>query len=279
MRRLAALISALCLVALAASCGSSASAQEIVTQAADATIAESTAKVALNMEITGAEFPSGKLVITADGVIDFAAKRVAMILDFGDSLADVGVGAGDSTVEMVTAGTTIYMRSPLFSQGGGFGPDQWLKFDFAELSKTEGLDLGQLQQAGNNDPRQGLAFLDGAAEDGVEKLGSEEIRGVDTTHYRAEIDLEKAVKEAGGVTDPEAFRRFVDSLGTKTIVVDTWIDSENRVRRVSLPLPLPPEAEGEAKMSMDYFAFGTDVDVTVPPEADVVDVGAMLSGG
>jgi len=275
MRRLTGLLMVLCLLALATSCGSSASAQEIVTGAADATIAESTAKVALSVEISGNELPN-KLSITAEGVIDFAGERAAMTMDLGDSLAGAGVAATDATMEMVTQGTTIYMRSPLLSQGGMISADKWLKLDLVELSKTQGLDLSQLQQAGSNDPRQGLAFLEGATEDGVEKLGTEDIRGVETTHYRAEIDLENAIKKAGAVTDPEAFRRFVDSLGMSTITVDAWIDDDNRVRRLSMPLPVPYMANGEAAMTMDYYDFGTDVDVRVPSEDEVVDFGEVL---
>lgn len=275
MRRLTGLLVVLCLLALAASCGSSASAQEIVTRAADATIAESTAKVALSVEISGRE-PPNKLSITAEGVIDFAGERAAMTMDLGDSLAGAGLAAADATVEVVTESTTIYMRSPLLAQSGMISADKWLKLDLVELSKTQGLDLSQLTQAGSNDPRQGLAFLEGATEDGVEELGTEDIRGVETTHYRAEIDLENAMKRAGAVTDPEAFRQFVDSLGMTTITVDAWIDDDNRVRRMSMPLPVPSMANGEASMTMDYYDFGTDVDVRVPSEGEVVDFGEVL---
>ena len=181
-------------------------------------------------------------------------------------------------MEMVSEGTTLYMRSPLFSQGGMVSADKWLKLDLVELSKTQGLDLSQLQQAGSNDPRQGLAFLEGATEDGVENLGTDEIRGVETTHYRAEIDLESATKKSGAVTDPEAFRRFVDSLGMDTIVVDAWIDDDNRVRRISMPLPVPYMADGEAAMTMDYYDFGTDVDVRIPPADEIVDFSDVLGG-
>jgi hypothetical protein len=274
-RRLAGVVTALLLVGLAPACGSDASAQEIVTRAADATIAESTAKVALSVVITGNNLPDQKLTLDAEGVIDFAGKRTAMTMDLGDSLAGAGIAAADSTMELITEGSVIYMRSPLFSQGGAISADKWLKLDLTELSKTEGLDLGQLQQAGNNDPRQGLAFLEGATKDGVETVGSEPIRGVETTHYRAEIDLEDAIEQSGAVTDPEAFRKFVDALGTKTITVDTWIDDDNRVRRVSIPMPMPTSTDGEAKMTMDYFDFGTEARITVPAPEEVVDFSEL----
>lgn len=281
MRRLTARAVCFTLVALAAGCGSSASAFEVVTKAPDATISESTAKVAMTVDVAGGT--TRQFTMKADGAIDFVRKATAMTLDMSDTLGTIGVSPGDATIEMRGQGTAVYMRSPLFARTGGIEAGKWLKLDFNELSKAQGLDLSQLTQAGSNDPRQGLAFLEGATEGGVDDLGNQDVRGVDTTHYRAEVDLEKALSRSGSIIDPGAFRQFIATLGTRTVEIDVWIDGDNRVRRIRLPLPLPKvgtaTGSGQITMTMEYFDFGTPVDVAVPPDRDVVDFRQVLGGG
>ena len=279
MRRLTALGIALTFVALAAGCGDSgASPVEVVTKAPDATISASTAKVAMTLDVSGTNVP--KVTTKGEGQIDFVRKATAMTLDLSDTLQPMGVTGDDATFDMRSLGSTLYMRSPLFSQVAPSAAGKWLKLDLNELTKLQGVDLSQLQQAGNNDPRQGLAFLEGVTEDGVEDLGHEDVRGADTTHYRAEVDLEKAANRSGSIVDQDAFKRFIDTLGAKTVPVEVWIDGDNRVRRIRIPLPVPFQS-GTAKvtMTMEYFDFGSAVNVAAPPDSDVIDYRDVLSGG
>jgi hypothetical protein len=232
----------------------------------------------MTLEVSGGDIP--KATTSGEGAIDFAHQATTMTLDLSDTLGQMGVTGENATMEMRSTGTVLYMRSPLFNQAGDVAAGKWLKLDLNELSKLQGIDISQLQQAGNNDPRQGLAFLEGVSKDGVEELGHEDVRGVDTRHYRADVDLEKAVTRSDAVTDREAFKRFVDSLGTSHLEVQVWIDGENRVRRIRTPLPIPYKGDtAHVTMTMEYFDFGAAVDVAPPPDSDVVDYQDVLSGG
>jgi hypothetical protein len=86
----------------------------------------------------------------------------------------------------------------------------------------------------------------------VEKLGSEEIRGVATTHYRAHVD-ESKLESDGNADFPRA--------------VDAWIDDQGLPRRVRVPYGRDNDAVAAV---VDLFDFGVPVDVEVPPASEVV---------
>lgn len=274
MRRFARFLLPLALLVPLAGCGESATAQEVVAGAAAATVEASTARTSMHLVMTG--MPGvGEIEMDMDGVIDFADDSAEMTFDMGELLSGLGV---EGTMKVRSVGPAVYMQSELFSQGlPGVGPDTWLRIDLAEAAKESGVDLGQLKQLGSNDPRQGLAVLSGVADDGVQELGEEEVRGAETTRYRARIDLRKAAEESGAITDRQAFERFVDSMGTETVRVEVWIDDDNQVRRMRMPLPMPEETgDGEVTMTVEYYDFGAEVDVTEPPTDDVVDFSEVL---
>ena len=82
----------------------------------------------------------------------------------------------------------------------------------------------------------------------VENLGSQDIRGVATTHYRAQLDAAKLEIDAN----------------RDEVAVDAWIDKQGLPRRVRVPLG----AEGAA--IIDLFDFGVPVDVKAPPASEIV---------
>jgi len=85
----------------------------------------------------------------------------------------------------------------------------------------------------------------------VEKLGTEEIRGVNATHYRAHLDKTKL-----GIEDD----------AEKPLVVDAWIDDQGLPRRIRVPTG----GETDLVAVVDLFDFGVPVDIEVPPANEVV---------
>lgn len=90
----------------------------------------------------------------------------------------------------------------------------------------------------------------------LEEVGTEKVRGADTTHYRYTSE------EGSG---------------------DVWVDEDNRLRRVSADVgphdggadrdgPDSASGAGEIRTTTEFFDFGTEVDVTRPPAAEVVDL-------
>ena len=68
--------------------------------------------------------------------------------------------------------------------------------------------------------------------DGVERIGTEDVRGVATTHYRGHIDVAKAI----GASVPDgAARRSSAALGDLVSTdspVDVWIDADGQTRKM-----------------------------------------------
>jgi len=86
----------------------------------------------------------------------------------------------------------------------------------------------------------------------VEKVGSEEIRGVTTTHYRAHLDRAKLGSDANDNV-PEA--------------VDAWIDQQGLPRRIRVPYG---DGNDAIAAVVDLFDFGAPVDVNAPPASEIV---------
>jgi hypothetical protein len=147
-------------------------------------------EVVMEMAMMGESFD-----ITASGVVDAAAEQMQMEMDMGALFDQLGESTGEAvppgltgTMEMVADGSTFYMRAPMFSM---LGVDGWISMTPEDLGTTaEALGLG----AGAYDFTQMLESLRGV--DGEpEVVGQEEVRGVETTHYRASIDLARALAE------------------------------------------------------------------------------------
>ena len=182
----------------------------------------------------------------------------------------------------------MYMHFPAqFSQELGGKP--WVKFDFATLMKQAGIDvdLGSLLQGQSNDPTQGLGMVRGA--DNVAKVGTEQIRGTDTTHYRLVVDLDKAIADAPTEQQP-ALQKLADLYTVRTLPLELWLDSEGRVRRyqqsidtgtIRLPAALQQNnpLSGHLTLTYDLYDFGSSVDVQIPAPDQVADLQQLLKQG
>lgn len=279
-RRAVALLPLLLLAPLASSCAAEASAAEVVAGTAAATVDTSTAKMTMTLHMS--DLPGARdLTMEGKGETDLSTGRTLMEMDMGALLAVSGAAEEiDATMETLADGRTIYMRGAMFTGALGLPEGTWLRADLDELGKAQGLDMRQMQASGTNDPRQTLALLNGVSEDGVEEIGEEKVRGVDTTHYRAQIDLERAIEEADGVADRKAFEQFVETLGSDTVEVDVWIDGDNLLRRLKMDMPLPEEAgDAGSSVTMELFDFGTAVDVSPPPADQTQDFLEVAAAG
>lgn len=128
------------------------------------------------------------------------------------------------------------------------------------------------QPFGGQDP---VAFL-GALSDpsGVRDLGSEEVDGVRTTHYRMTLDPARVLSAAGsaGQALPPGAADQVQDVRT-----DIWLDAAALPRRMTTSL----EAAGMTASFVFTFAdFGGAVRVAAPPASDVTAAAdqAALTG-
>jgi hypothetical protein len=268
MRRLLPVLLVCAVVPLAAGCGAETSVKDAVdpvAQAATKTADAGTVQTTMSGKITalGQEVP-----LNAAGAFDLKHKRGHL-----DVTTNVP-GKGDVKLEERLDGLVIYMRSDALSSSLP-GGKHWIKLDLGKLGKQQGFNLGALQQlGGSTDPTQYLEYLKKAGD--VKKIGSEDINGTPTTHYRATIDLDKLAGSAGSAG--ASVRQLEQLTGIKTLPTDIWIDGQGRARRQSISYGTTRPVPASAQFTIDYTNFGVPVDVQAPESGDTVDLADVIGG-
>jgi hypothetical protein len=148
------------------------------------------------------------------------------------------------------------------------GGKSWLKLDLKAFGAGAGGSAGGL---GDANPGGALDSLRGAGD--VQKVGTETLRGVETTHYSAMIDPKKALAEAPAELQEKA-KAGLDKL-KGPFPVDVWLDGDGQTRKISMDIG---ESTGRVSTTLEYYDFGVDVDVTAPPADDVFDFSQLLGG-
>ena len=291
---LAAVVAALAV--LAAGCGgSSGSIPELasLTQVANTSASADTAKFALTFEMSlpvpGAD---GSLEFSAEGGFDTPAERSQMTIDLS-SLAElmqqVGSSLGgkvsgdlgdpdDWKLEAIQDGDVVYLKFPLIAKELPDGKT-WVKGNAEDLAKTGTSGLDQFGSLGGMDPRDIFGFLK-AVSGSVEAVGSDEVRGVETSHYRATLDPAKLTelvpaeqREALGGVDETARQ-----AGITELPIDVWIDADKRIRKLAIELDakMPGSDESlEASFVIELYDYGTPLELDLPPADQVADASTL----
>jgi hypothetical protein len=304
----AALVALLAVVAAGCS-GSTAAVPELssFTNVAQTSAAADSASFSLeaNVSVPGID---NELAFSATGAFDTPAKRSRMSVDlssvaelvksFGASLGGTVTGdlgsPDDWTLEVIQDGDIAYLRFPLLAKQLPAGKT-WLKGDAKTLSSA---DAGQLKQFGSlagTDPRDVFGLLE-AVSGSIEAVGTDEIRGVETSHYRATVDTAKVEKLV-----PEAQRRALGGLGQAgraEIPIEVWIDADRRIRKLTIDLdgidreppatgtsgqsgaPLSSLGAGgtmdlEGSIVLEVYDYGKPLDLDLPPADQVADAATL----
>jgi len=236
------------------------------------------------MEMTMSMTIEGEtLELTAAGV--FAGQQAQMEMDFGAMLGAID-GAGeevppglDEPMQIVVDGATMYLRWPFLEAMGG--APGWMSVSAEELGVAS--DAMGTGWSATNNPAQMLETLRGVASSDIEELGTTDIRGVEATGYRVEVDLAKAAEQMDG--DLRAsFEASIEELGLATMPMDVWIDEDGLARRVEMDLAAMMAGVAEAEqleggtMTMDFFDYGDDVEIQVPDPSEVTPFSEAMGG-
>ena len=225
----------------------------------------------MEMELPGFGEP---IVMTGKGVEDAGAQRGQLTFDMS-ALADLpGAGAicsGGCDMDVVADGSAVYMRSQLLS--AGLGGKEWMKLDLERFGAAMGIPLASPELAPRSASEQ-LRLLRAVSGD-VTEHGREQVRGAETTHYSATVDLRLTV-ESLPESQREAARRGMEKLialsGQSEMPIDVWIDDEKRVRRFEMEQSMDQSGiEVKMHMTMEYVRFGVPVEVDVPDDDEVFD--------
>lgn len=208
------------------------------------------------------------------GALDPKGRRGRLLFDSAGPLA--AAGGGDGKIEQIFEGDVIYMKMPAIAKQLG-GDKEWLRVDVQAAGRALGVDPARFGQLGGNDPRRMLDQIRSVSGD-VKEVGSEKVRGTDTTHYEAEVDLRKypdSLPEKDREQARVAVEQLIDQTGSPTYPMDLWIDGDDLVRRVRVAyqFDVPGQQDGaKFQMTMEFYDFGTPIDVKPPPAKDVQDL-------
>jgi hypothetical protein len=233
----------------------------------------------LHMEIRTSV--AGKsLGFAGDGVIDFAGKQFQLSITMP---AAAGISG---TIEERVVGKDLYLKLPKAATSAT-GGKPWVKLDTSKLGASSPDSLGSVGE----DPTQFLGTLRSVS-DSIIKVGTEDIRGVKTTHYRAQIDLSKAAAASGA--DTSSLGQLEPQLGSSTLPEDVYIDDNGLARRFSVSItPAAGSSTGSSSggsststtgavsITVDLYDFGgTDTSgIVAPPAGEVASLPASLGGG
>ena len=209
--------------------------------------------------------------MTGEGFLDLKSGTMSMIMYDPSSEP----GAPPVKIESLIVGDALYTRGatfPALPEG-----KTWTKHDLATLGDGFGVDFGAIaEQSRNSDVRSELSFLQVTKSD-IEELGTEEIRGIPTTHYKFTVVVAEAVKDLP--PEDAELKPFLEGLGVDEYPGEAWIDDEGLIRRISYTINEPVDDNGTTQstsMSQDFFDFGAKVVVSAPPPSAVVDYEEAL---
>jgi hypothetical protein len=262
----------------------SAAPLDALQRAGDKTTAATTAKISMTLDATGVP-GLDTLNLAIDGAVDNQAHRSAFTTDISKLLASlpaaqqmaVSAIIGDGKVQVVTDGSNVYAQlGGLATILGATSGKPWIEIS-GDKAATEvpGASLG--------DGSAILKLLDGAG--GVTKVGTEQVRGTDTTHYSGSLDIATALATLSAddraKAESELGKVGIDPSAVK-VPVDVWIDNDDMVRRVRIGVDPGTEASSggpAGTFTMELYDFGQPVNITVPSPDQVFTVDpSMLSG-
>ena len=185
---------------------------------------------------------------TMSGTARFSDKGIEM----------QATGSGAQAMEMILLGQAMYMRSPDLGTG-----DKWLKIDLSDPSSLFGM-IGKA-----TDPE--VMFKAMEAPKKLELVGTEDVDGVETNHYRITLDPTQYLK---AMEFPAA---MADMLPDE-LVTEMWVDADDLPRKFTQTMQIP--AAGGAKPTTTttegtYSDFGTDVEIQEPPASQVTQQPGM----
>lgn len=260
---------ALCALAVwgATGCGTDTVGVEQLAKAADASGRTTGVKVGIDAAIEG---PQGDVDMTGSGVMDMRGQRGEFTYEFQGQ-----------EIRQVMDRFVMYMQSPQFDPLLDDGKE-WAKIDVERSSKEFGIDVGSVQQPGSGDPRQMFGQIKAMSGD-IKKDGTEEVRGVETTHYSGNVDIDnlhKALPPDRQAAARKSIERAKEVSGLEDYPLEVWIDDDDQVRRMRMKMEMKIlQQEIAFDFTMDFFDYGSRVDIDVPPAEEVQDITELAAQG
>jgi hypothetical protein len=246
----------------------------------------------MSLSFPGADEP---FALSGEGAFDTASERASFAVDmssFAKLLGGFVAGLGGANasdlpdfddpdgwkIEVIQDGPDGYVRFPAIDDQLPAGKT-WIRGGQSDVN-AGGFDFQELESFTKSDPRKLLEALRSVSGD-VETVGTEELHGVQTTHYRAVVDPAELAKGAaaggqGGTADALVDQLAVRSAGD--VPLDVWIDADGLVRRLSLELSsakAETSQSSDVSISFELWDYGDVVEIELPPASQVADASTV----
>lgn len=161
---------------------------------------------------------------------------------------------GAQAMELILVGKAMYMKSP----GLGTG-DKWIKIDLSDPNSLFGM-IGKA-----TDPEVMFKAMESPKK--LELLGTEDVDGVSTHHYRITMDPSQYLEAM-------EFPAAMADMLPKELVTEMWVDGDSLPRRFTQTIEVPATGGGAPTSTSTegtYSDFGTDVEIEAPPADQVTE--------
>lgn len=177
----------------------------------------------------------------------------------------------DEPMVIRTVGNRSFVSWSLLSLLSG-GQGTWIEGESGDADQiTEAFGAGP-----TGSPTAFLTALEEANAD-ITEIGTEDVRGVSTTHVRALVDLAE-LDTAISEEERETLERDLGELAGSEFPIDFWIDDDGLIRRYSMNLDQSDnggEGSAEGSVVFEFFDYGADISIDVPPADEVISADQL----
>lgn len=256
-----------------------------VARAAYVSTSSSGFRMTFSMRMSSPALPA-PIKATGVGAFDVPAHSGSLNLEMNlGNIPEAQQVLGASTLRMqeLIKGLTVYMKLPTALTRRASVGRPWLKIDLAKVASSAGVPgLSSLvNNPASGDPSQILGYLRETS-GSVTNLGTEAVGGIPTTHYRAQVSLDR-VPNAFPPASRAQVRQTVAALEQLTHVhllpVQVWVDGQHLIRRMQMSYNEAVAGQSlAALMRFDIPEYGPQPPPPLPPASQVTDVGALTGG-
>lgn len=227
---------------------------------------------------------SEPIVAYGSGVIDPPDQSMSMSFSVDYSQVPQAaqmLGSTTMRMDLILDHRVMYLRLPelLANQNPSSDGKQWLKLDLGKMTGLPGMSsFGKSPML--SDPSHMLQYLR-AASDSVTDLGQARVDGVETTRYRAMLNLDRLaadVPASARGTVQRALSQLEQSMGQHDFPVEVWIDGNDLVRRMVMSIALPV-GDGQVMQetaTADLSDYGPQPQPMPPPADQVQDLSSLI---
>lgn len=190
-------------------------------------------------------------------------------LDFANDASSTKVNAPGPTgdTETRTIENTLYRKIPKQQRAQVPGKKPWIKINLKTVWQQQyGNRAKQMLDNPPSDPIGMLSYLRGVTK--AQESGNAQVRGTQTTHYKAKVDLKQAAKGQGPQVE-QRMQQLGKQLGGRPLSIQVWLDGQDRVRRLKTTLPA---SRGSVVLTEEFYDYGASLQVSPPAEGKTAGV-------